>query len=122
VAGKNKVYIVRHIFDTFLCYNRNILNIEGNIMKKNILDFILISSTSIALLTGCTGQEVAPSNATQTGAVTGALAGAVIGYNSGSHSGRNAVVGATLGALAGGAIGNAVDNNNPEPVETGGWE
>ena len=91
-------------------------------MKKNMLDMILISSTTIALLTGCTGQEAMPSNATQTGAATGALAGAVIGYNSGSHSGRNAVVGAALGALAGGAIGNAVDSNNPEPVETGGWE
>ena len=91
-------------------------------MKKNIRTILIASSTTLALLTGCTGQEAMPSNATQTGAATGALAGAVIGYNSGSHSGRNAVVGAALGALAGGAIGNAVDNNNPEPVETGGWE
>lgn len=91
-------------------------------MKKNILKTLIASSTTIVLLAGCTGQEAMPSNATQTGAATGALAGAVIGYNSGSHSGRNAVVGAALGALAGGAIGNAVDNNNPEPVETGGWE
>ena len=91
-------------------------------MKKNILKILITSSTTFTLLTGCTGQEAMPSNATQTGAATGALAGAVIGYNSGSHSGRNAVVGAALGALAGGAIGNAVDSNNPEPVETGGWE
>jgi uncharacterized protein YcfJ len=92
-------------------------------MKNNILKIFIASSATLALLTGCTGQEAAPSNATQTGAVTGALAGAVIGYNSGSHSGTNAAVGAALGALAGGAIGNAVDNNNePEYVEPGGWQ
>jgi uncharacterized protein YcfJ len=91
-------------------------------MKKNMLDIILISSTTLALLTGCTGQEVAPNNATQTGAVAGALTGAVIGYNSGSHSGTNAAVGAALGALAGGAIGSAVDSQNPEQVESGGWQ
>ena len=91
-------------------------------MKKNILTMIFASSATVALLSGCTGQEVMPNNATQTGAATGALAGAVIGYNSGSNSGTNAAVGAALGALAGGAIGSAVDSNNPEQVESGGWQ
>lgn len=91
-------------------------------MKKNILKIILMSTTSIALLTGCAGQSVAPNNATQTGAATGALAGAVIGYNSGSHSGKNAAVGALLGAAVGAGVGNVIDSRNQEPVETGGWE
>ena len=91
-------------------------------MKKNILNIICASSASIALLTGCTGQEVAPSNATQTGAATGALAGAVIGYNSGSNSGANAAAGALIGAALGGAVGNAVDSQNQEPVPPGGWQ
>jgi uncharacterized protein YcfJ len=91
-------------------------------MKKNILKMIIVSSATVALLTGCTGQEAMPSNATQTGAATGALAGAVIGYNSGSNSGTNAAVGAALGALAGGTIGSAVDSSNPEQVESGGWQ
>ena len=91
-------------------------------MKRNILNILIASSATVALFTGCTGQEIAPNNATQTGAATGALAGAVIGYNSGSNSGTNAAVGAALGALAGGAIGSAVDNNNPEQVNSGGWQ
>ena len=91
-------------------------------MKKNILKMMLISATGIALLNGCTGSEVVPNNATQTGAATGALAGAVIGYNSGSHSGRNAAVGALLGAAVGAGVGSAIDSNNQEPIETGGWE
>jgi uncharacterized protein YcfJ len=91
-------------------------------MKKNIRHMIFASSVSVALLTGCTGQEVAPNNATQTGAATGALAGAVIGYNSGSNSGTNAAVGAAIGALAGGALGSAVDSQNEEPVAPGGWQ
>ena len=91
-------------------------------INKNVLKIIVASSATVALLTGCTGQEVAPNNATQTGAATGALAGAVIGYNSGSNSGTNTAVGAALGALAGGAIGSAVDSNNPEQVNSGGWQ
>lgn len=91
-------------------------------MKKNIHKMLIASGATIALLNGCTGQEVAPNNATQTGAAVGALTGAVIGYNSGSHSGTNAAVGAALGALAGGAVGSAVDSNNPEPVQSGGWQ
>lgn len=91
-------------------------------MRKDILNIIIASSASIALLTGCTGQEVVPDNATQTGAATGALAGAVIGYNSGSNSGTNAAVGAAIGALAGGALGSAIDSQNPEQVESGGWQ
>ena len=42
-------------------------------MKKSILNIILISSTSIALLNGCTGPEVSPNNATQTGAARGSM-------------------------------------------------
>ena len=91
-------------------------------MKKNILKTLLLSSATIAFLSGCTGNEAMPSNATQTGAVGGALVGSVIGYNSGSHSGRNAVIGGLLGAAAGGAIGNAVDTNNPPPEDNSGWQ
>ena len=84
---------------------------------------MLFTSTLImALLSGCTGTEAMPSNATQTGAVTGALAGSVIGYNSGSHSGRNAAVGALIGTAVGAGLGSAVDNQNPEPQQTGGWQ
>lgn len=91
-------------------------------MKRNILKCILISGTSIALLNGCTGSEVTPSNATQTGAATGAVAGAVIGYNTGSGGGKNAAVGALIGTALGAGIGSAVDNSNPDQVETGGWQ
>ena len=92
-------------------------------MKLKIVKFIVASSVCIIGLSGCTGQEAAPSNATQTGAVTGALAGSVIGYNTSGHNkGQRAVIGGLLGAAAGGAIGHAIDNQNPEPVETGGWE
>ena len=83
---------------------------------------LLVSGTTLLLFTGCTGNEAVPNNATQTGIVTGALAGSVIGYNSGHHHrGSNAALGALAGAAVGGLVGNAVDNNNPEPVETGGW-
>ena len=83
---------------------------------------ILLTAAALLLFTGCTGNEAVPNNATQTGVVTGALAGSVIGYNSGHHHrGSNAALGALAGAAVGGLVGNAVDNNNPEPVETGGW-
>jgi uncharacterized protein YcfJ len=72
--------------------------------------------------TGCTGEELKPTNATQTGAAVGAVTGAVIGYNSGHHHGRNAAVGALAGAAAGAAIGNAADESNRQPVNSGGWE
>jgi uncharacterized protein YcfJ len=92
-------------------------------MKKNIVEIILASTASMALLSGCTGTEAAPSNATQTGAVTGAVAGAVIGYNTkGNDKGQRAVIGGLLGAAAGAAIGSAIDDQNPEPEQTGGWE
>jgi uncharacterized protein YcfJ len=91
-------------------------------MKLNTSIKFLFSTVIIAFLSGCTGTEALPNNATQTGAVTGALAGSVIGYNSGSHSGRNAAIGGLLGAAVGAGIGNAVDNQNSEPQETGGWE
>ena len=91
-------------------------------MKKNILKIILASSASIALLSGCTGTEAVPSNATQTGAATGAIAGSVIGYNTSHHRGRGAVVGGLIGAAVGAGVGNAIDNQNPEPEQTGGWE
>jgi uncharacterized protein YcfJ len=92
-------------------------------MKKKIAKVAVSSMAALWLLNGCTGTEAVPDNATQTGAATGAVAGAVIGYNvSGRHKGRNAVLGAAAGALAGGAIGNAVDEQNPEPVNDGGWQ
>ncbi len=81
----------------------------------------LLSATVILLLSGCTGNEAVPANATQTGIATGAIAGSVIGYNSGHHRGTNAALGALAGAAVGGLVGNAVDESNPEPVETGGW-
>ncbi len=92
-------------------------------MKLKIVKFVIAGSACMIGLSGCTGQEAVPSNATQTGAVTGALAGSVIGYNTkGDNQGQRAVIGGLLGAAAGGAIGHAIDNQNPEPVETGGWE
>ncbi|UPT77540.1 YMGG-like glycine zipper-containing protein [Sulfurovum sp. XGS-02] len=91
-------------------------------MKRNILKFMLASTASMILLNGCTGSEVTPNNATQTGAATGAVAGAVIGYNTGSGGGKNAAVGALIGTALGAGIGSAVDSQNPEPVETGGWQ
>ncbi len=81
----------------------------------------LLSIAIIFLISGCTGNEAVPANATQTGIATGAIAGSVIGYNSGHHRGTNAALGAVAGAAVGGLIGNAVDNNNPQPVETSGW-
>ncbi len=81
----------------------------------------LFSIVVALLLSGCTGNEVLPANATQTGVATGAIAGSVIGYNAGSHSGTDAALGAVAGAAVGGLIGNAVDQNNPQPVQTGGW-
>ncbi|MBD3792267.1 MAG: glycine zipper 2TM domain-containing protein [Campylobacterales bacterium] len=92
-------------------------------MKKQMVKSAAFSVAAAAILSGCTGNEAMPRNATQTGVATGAVAGAVIGYNvSGRHKGRNAALGAAAGALAGGAIGNAVDNQNPEPVNDGGWQ
>ncbi|MCF6205961.1 MAG: glycine zipper domain-containing protein [Sulfurovum sp.] len=88
-------------------------------MKKTV--FVLLFSSTLFLMNGCTGNEVVPNNATQTGVVTGALAGSIIGYNAGDHSGKDAALGAIAGAAAGGLIGNAVDQSNPEPVNTGGW-
>jgi len=76
----------------------------------------------MGLLSGCTGQEILPNNATQTGAVTGALAGAIIGGNTGSGSGSRIATGAALGALAGGGIGYTVDSQNPAPQQSGGWQ
>lgn len=91
-------------------------------MRNNILYSLILSSATVALLSGCTGNELAPNNATQTGAVTGALAGSVIGYNTGHGGGTNAVIGGLLGAAVGAGIGNAVDDSNAQPAQTGGWQ
>jgi uncharacterized protein YcfJ len=83
---------------------------------------LCLSFFAVIAMSGCTGSEVVPDNATQTGAVTGALAGSVIGYNTaGHHRGRGAAVGAVAGAAAGALIGNAIDENTPPPEETSGW-
>jgi uncharacterized protein YcfJ len=91
-------------------------------MNKNKLINIFLLLSAIIVLNACTGNELAPNNATQTGAVTGALAGSVIGYNTGHGGGTNAVIGGLLGAAVGAGIGNAVDSNNPPPQQTGGWQ
>jgi hypothetical protein len=95
-------------------------------MKNKILKFCLVPSIGIILLNGCGGnpaQALMPNNATQTGAATGALAGSVIGYNTkGNHSGRRALIGGLIGAGVGAGVGNLIDGQNPEPVQTGGWE
>ena len=86
------------------------------------LPFSTIILFGALLLGGCTGNELTPNNATQTGAVTGALAGSLIGYNTkGHHKGRRAVIGGVVGAAAGAAIGSAVDNSTPPPANTSGW-
>jgi len=82
---------------------------------------IILPLAASLLFAGCTGNEVVPNNATQTGVATGALAGSVIGYNVGDHSGKDAALGALAGAAVGGLLGNAVDQSNPEPVNTSGW-
>jgi len=92
-------------------------------MKKNIIKALVASSASIAILSGCTGTEAMPSNATQTGAVTGALAGSVIGYNTKGHNrGQRALVGGLIGAAVGAGVGSAIDSQTPEPQQTGGWQ
>jgi uncharacterized protein YcfJ len=84
--------------------------------------YTVLSLFAILALNGCTGSEVMPNNATQTGAVTGAVAGSVIGYNSkGHHRGQRAAIGAVAGAATGALIGNAIDENNPPPEDTSGW-
>lgn len=92
-------------------------------MKSKLLQFCLISSAGMIILNGCTGSEIMPNNATQTGAVTGALAGSVIGYNTkGNNPGQRALVGGLLGAGVGAGVGYAIDSQNPEAEQTGGWE
>lgn len=92
-------------------------------MKKVIYKALALSLTAGWVLSGCTGTEAVPDNATQTGAVAGALTGAVIGYNTkGSNKGTRAAIGAATGAVVGGVIGNAVDNQNPPETENGGWQ
>jgi len=93
------------------------------LMKKSLLLKTTILTLSLFLLEGCTGTELLPNDATQTGASTGAITGAVLGYNTkGHHKGTRAAIGSVLGAVTGGLIGQAVDNNNPQPTQTGGWE
>jgi len=91
-------------------------------MKKNTYIKLFVSTAALALFSGCSGNEVVPNNATQTGAVTGALAGSVIGYNTGHGGGTNAVIGGLLGAAVGAGIGNAVDDSNAPAPQTGGWQ
>ena len=92
-------------------------------MKKNIIKALVAASASIVMLSGCTGTEAMPSNATQTGAVTGALAGSVIGYNTkGNNRGQRALVGGLLGAAVGSGVGYAIDSQDPEPQQAGGWQ
>jgi len=83
---------------------------------------LYLSFFAAILISGCTGSEVVPNNATQTGAVTGAIAGSVIGYNTkGHHRGQRAAIGAVAGAATGALIGNAIDSNTPPQEDTSGW-
>jgi hypothetical protein len=92
-------------------------------MGKTLLKGMLASIIGIAFLSGCTGSEVSPGNATQAGAATGALTGAVIGYNTkGHHKGTRMALGAALGAAIGGGAGYAIDENNPRQTDNGGWQ
>jgi len=91
-------------------------------MKKNRFLTLLLSLVAATFFVACTGNEVMPNNATQTGAVTGALAGSVIGYNTGHGAGTNAIIGGLLGAAVGGGIGNAIDDSNAPAQQTGGWQ
>lgn len=91
-------------------------------MQLNTITKLCISTATITLLSACTGTEVMPNNATQTGAVAGALAGSVIGYNTGSNRGTNAAVGALVGTALGAGVGSLVDDQNPPPQQTGGWQ
>jgi len=89
-------------------------------MKTKAFKLFLVSSASIAMLSGCVNQNTLSDPNTQTGATVGAATGAVIGGNIGDRSGTNIATGAVLGALAGGAIGNATGSEQPK--QTGGWE
>ncbi len=92
-------------------------------MKKNILKAIFASSIGIILLSGCTGSEVVPNNATQGGAIAGAIAGAVIGGNTKGHDkSQRVAIGAAVGAAVGGGIGHVVDGQQPVAQQTGGWQ
>jgi len=86
--------------------------------KQTAMTFILLF-----VIAGCTGSEIAPNNATQTGAAVGALTGAVVGYNTtGHYKGQRAAIGAVAGAATGALIGNAIDESQPQVIETGGWQ
>ena len=91
-------------------------------MRYSLQTIIPLLLTSALFMNGCTGNEVLPNNATQTGAATGAIAGSVIGYNTkGNHPGQRAVIGAVVGAATGALIGNEIDKSNQPPVDSGGW-
>jgi uncharacterized protein YcfJ len=91
-------------------------------MKYTKIILPIIAFIAMFLFSACTGNELAPNNATQTGAVTGAIAGSIIGYNTGHGKGTNAVIGGLLGTALGAGIGNAVDKNNPSATQDGGWQ
>ena len=91
-------------------------------MKYSLQTIIPLLLTSALFMNGCTGNEVLPNNATQTGVATGAIAGSVIGYNTkGNHPGQRAVIGAVVGAATGALIGNEIDKSNQSPVDSGDW-
>jgi len=104
-------------------------------MNKKILQPILASTLTLALLSGCTGTGMptiknpdGSTNHTQTAAVIGGLLGAVIGGSTVDHSGKRVAIGGAIGSAVGAAIGYSMDqqaaevaqvlnthvNNNPE--------
>jgi len=89
-------------------------------MKTKIYKFLLPTSISLMLLSGCVNSNMLANPDTQTGAAVGAVAGAIIGGNVGDGSGSNIAAGTVLGALAGGAIGEA--SGREQPTQTGGWQ
>jgi len=91
-------------------------------MNKKILQPILASTITIALLAGCTNTGM-PKNAdgstnnTQTAAVIGGLLGAVIGGSTVNHSGKRVAIGGAIGAAVGAAVGYSMDQQAAEVAQ-----
>jgi len=93
-------------------------------MNKKILQPILASTLSIALLAGCTGAGMptiknadGSTNNTQTAAVIGGLLGAVIGGSTVDRSGKRVAIGGAIGAAVGAAVGYSMDQQAAEVAQ-----
>jgi len=93
-------------------------------MNKKILQPILASTITIALLAGCTNTGMptiknadGSTNNTQTAAVIGGLLGAVIGGSTVDRSGKRVAIGGAIGAAVGAAVGYSMDQQAAEVAQ-----